>query len=181
MKGLTKSGGKNFKSKKEKKTNKQKNNTQHRETDTNPQQKIGSEVITSVEKEMIGIKEILKNKNITNDVSLSIKNEKLFENVTIKIPFEESESEIHEEGGNMSFINRIYTYCFHSTRSIFYLSTRYYIYGKHSIYKKYSLTTFIHSIRSCFRRDSGTDPHQEVRRNSENPPFCKQKPSLWYL
>lgn len=123
--------GKKFQIKKRRKeTNKQKNNTQHRDTDTNPHQKIGSEVITSVEKEMIGIKEILKNKNITNDVSLSIKNEKLFENVTIKIPFEESESEIHEEGGNMSFINRIYTYCFHSTRSIFYLSTRYYIYGK---------------------------------------------------
>lgn len=131
---------------------------------------------------MIGIKEILKNKNITNDVSLSIKNEKLFENVTIKIPFEESESEIHEEGGNMSFINRIYTYCFHSTRSIFYLSTRYYIYGKTlNIQKILTIHFLIHSIRSCFRRDSGTDPHQEVWRNSENPPFCKQKPSLWYL
>lgn len=124
--------GKKCSNQKKKKRNKQtkEQHTTQRHRDTNPQQKIGSEVITSVEKEMIGIKEILKNKNITNDVSLSIKNEKLFENVTIKIPFEESESEIHEEGGNMSFINRIYTYCFHSTRSIFYLSTRYYIYGK---------------------------------------------------
>lgn len=81
---------------------------------------------------MIKVKAILKNKNITNDVSLSTKNEKLFENVTIKIPFEGPESEVHEESGAMTIINRIYAYCFHSTRSIFYLSTKHYIYGKNN-------------------------------------------------
>lgn len=78
---------------------------------------------------MITIKEILKNKNITNDISLTTKNEKLFEKMTLKIPFEESEAELYEEATSYGFINRVYAYCFHSTRSIFYLSTKNYIYS----------------------------------------------------
>ena len=78
---------------------------------------------------MIEIKEVLKNKNITSDVSLSTRNEKVFENVTFKIPFEEKEAEVCEEAGGAT-INRIYTYCFHSTRSILYLATRNYIHSK---------------------------------------------------
>lgn len=80
---------------------------------------------------MIKIKEVLKNSDITDDVSLKIRNEKLFENVTLKIPFDDSEAELYEDPNNAGYVNRIYTYCFHSTRSIFYLSTKNYIYGKY--------------------------------------------------